>query len=73
MNIKQIQKAEQILADRDEAITLRSHDGLRRGRIVRLRDNQLALDLDHYMVLLDLETVGRWLQQARTLARKNIV
>lgn len=68
-----IQKAEQLLALRDEAITLRGSEGIERGRIVRLKDGALAFDLDNYMTLLDIEVVQNWIKQAHTASHKKFV
>jgi hypothetical protein len=68
-----ILKAEQLIRQRDEALLVRDGNNYVRGKILRLQDGTLAVDLLDAMYLLRVETLEQWVKQVHSVGKKGFV
>lgn len=67
-----IAKAEKLLAERKQALTLIGRDGKRYGEIIHGYDSGLCFQLDE-RGLISLETLERWVKQIKTAKKKGYI
>jgi len=75
MTPNQIKKAEQLLAKRKEFLTLKDRNGCAVGEIRHEVDSQRQKQpvLVMETKVVSLETLERWIKQAKTAQKKNIL
>ena len=73
MTPAQIKKAEQLLAKKQELLTLRDKYGTRRGRIIAYEGGEPGLKMEDGTSTVLISTMEIWIKQAKAAAKKGII